>query len=280
MFKPDVFAGNREVFNEKLRTLSEMAEPEKWTFARIRESDPYRVLRNYIQFTYNRLEDEKKLSVSNDGKNMCMNTGLLTVYHQEIVALFSKYSGSFDYKWFLVGFFKASDSRITSLFSSVPRIADFTQDISDLVYDRNLEIVVQKNHIIDDNLVRFENAGYYDRELISVLLDAAVKTVRLKLERNYKLALPFYYHNSETGENKIQLLAPLYMPGAPVKLALVLDRKDLDVGSHYECITVLPVDWAYMNSRVIVKPEEEWARIVDEFDSEDGDDNEIDKEKT
>lgn len=31
MFKPDVFAGNREVFNEKLRTLSEMAEPEKWT---------------------------------------------------------------------------------------------------------------------------------------------------------------------------------------------------------------------------------------------------------
>lgn len=35
---------------------------------------------------------------------------------------------------------------------------------------------------------------------------------------------------------------------------------------YYEGVTVLPVEWAYMNSRLIVKPDEEWARIMDEVD--------------
>ena len=29
----------------------------------------------------------------------------------------------------------------------------------------------------------------------------------------------------------------------------------------------MPVEWAYMNSRLIVKPDEEWAKIMDEIDS-------------
>lgn len=81
------------------------------------------------------------------------------------------------------------------------------------------------------------------------------------------MALPFCYHNTETGENKIQLLAPLYFPGAPVRLALVLNKVSSDAKEYYEGVTVLPVEWAYMNSRLIVKPDEEWAKIVDEVAS-------------
>lgn len=29
----------------------------------------------------------------------------------------------------------------------------------------------------------------------------------------------------------------------------------------------MPVEWAYMNSRLIVKPDEEWAKIMDEIDT-------------
>jgi hypothetical protein len=39
-----------------------------------------------------------------------------------------------------------------------------------------------------------------------------------------------------------------------------------DANEYYEGVTVLPVEWAYMNSRLIVKPDEEWARIMDEID--------------
>ena len=79
--------------------------------------------------------------------------------------------------------------------------------------------------------------------------------------------MPCYYHNKETGENKIQLLVPLYFPGASVKLALVLNKVKSDVNVYYEGVTVLPVEWAYMNSRLIVRPDEEWAKIIEEIDT-------------
>ncbi len=197
---------------------------------------------------------------------MCMNTGLLTEYHQEIVGVFSKYAGPLSFKWFLTGFYKISDRKFTQIFDTIPQIADYIQKVDDLVYDKRLKIIVQKDHIINDNFSRFQDAGYNNPQLINALLDDAIKTIELKLARNYKLALPFYYHNTETNDNKIQLLAPLYMAGAPVRLALVLDRRQTSSDEYYEAITVLPVDWAYMNARVIVKPEEEWAKIIDEAD--------------
>ncbi len=57
MFKDTVYSGNREAFNSKLKILANFAEKEKWTFAKSEMVDPYRILRNYIAFTYNRLEE-------------------------------------------------------------------------------------------------------------------------------------------------------------------------------------------------------------------------------
>ena len=271
MFYKDVFKGNKEQFNNKLKLLASIAETEKWTFEKIKVEEPYKILQNYIVFTYDRLEEEGKLLISDDKEHLCMNTGLMTVYHQEIIGLFAKYSGAYDYKWYLIGFFKTSDGNFTKLFDTIPLMADYTQDTQELIYDRHLKIIVQKEHIINDNFERFERAGYNNVQLINALLDDAIKTMELKLARNYKLALPFYYHNTETGEKKIQLLAPLYMAGAPVRLAIVLDRRKINTDNHYEAITVIPVDWAYMNSRVIVRPEEEWVKIVDDVDITDFD---------
>lgn len=151
-------------------------------------------------------------------------------------------------------------------FSQIPQLASYFDNVKDLIYDSSLELTLKKEHIIDDNIERFIEAGYTDKRLINVLLDAAKGTLEKKLKRNFKLALPFYYHNTDTGENKIQLLAPLYFPGAPVKLALVMNKIKSDANEYYEGVTVLPVEWAYMNSRLIVKPDEEWARIMDEVD--------------
>ena len=231
--KNEVFLGTREMQNKKFELLAKMAQPEIWTYKKIRETDPYRILRNYFFFTYNRLSEENKIITSEDKEYRCMNTGLLTIYDQEIIALFKKSSKKDGLPWYLVGFFKETDKQFTMHFSQIER---------------------------------FIEAGYTDKRLINVLLDAAKGTLEKKLKRNFKLALPFYYHNTDTGENKIQLLAPLYFPGAPVKLALVMNKIKSDANEYYEGVTVLPVEWAYMNSRLIVKPDEEWARIMDEVD--------------
>ena len=62
-------------------------------------------------------------------------------------------------------------------------------------------------------------------------------------------------------------MAPLYFPNAPVRLALVLNKIQSDATEYYEGVTVLPVEWAYMNSRLIVRPDEEWAKLMDELDN-------------
>ena len=264
--RDDVFLGTTEKYNQKLELLAKMAQPEMWTYKRIRDVDPYKILRNYIQFTYDRLEEQNKIISSADGNLRCMNTGLLTVYNQEIVAIFSKNSMEGKQPWFLNGFFKETDKFFTTNFTTIPSLADYCNNVNDLIYDNSLELNLRKEHIIDDNFERFLEAGYSNKELISVLLDAAKATLEKKLKRNFKLALPFCYHNTETGESKIQLLAPLYFPGAPVRLALVLNKIQSDVKDYYEGVTVLPVEWAYMNARLIVKPDEEWAKIMDEID--------------
>ena len=264
--KNEVFLGTREMQNKKFELLANMAQPEIWTYKKIRETDPYRILRNYFFFTYNRLSEENKIITSEDKEYRCMNTGLLTIYDQEIIALFKKSSKKDGLPWYLVGFFKETDKQFTMHFSQIPQLASYFDNVKDLIYDSSLELTLKKEHIIDDNIERFIEAGYTDKRLINVLLDAAKGTLEKKLKRNFKLALPFYYHNTDTGENKIQLLAPLYFPGAPVKLALVMNKIKSDANEYYEGVTVLPVEWAYMNSRLIVKPDEEWARIMDEVD--------------
>ena len=105
--REDVFLGTVEKYNQKLEMLVKMAQPEKWTYKKIQDIDPYRILRNYIQFTYNRIDEENKFIVSPDGKFRCMNTGLLTVYNQEIVAIFAQNERADKQPWFFSGFFRS-----------------------------------------------------------------------------------------------------------------------------------------------------------------------------
>ena len=259
----EVFLGNRDEYTSKLELLAKMAQPEIWSFGKDKSTDPYKILRNYFNHTYNRLSVEDKILTSSDGNYRCMNTGLLTVYNQEIVAIFSKSRVTGKLPWHFNGFFKESDRIFTNNFNRVPEIANYFDNPSELIFNKNLEIRVFKEHIIDDNYDRFCDAGYTEKALIDLMLDSAKNTLVKKLHRNFKLALPFCYTNSETGESKIQLLAPIYFPGAPVRLALVINRVSNDNTEYYEAITVLPVEWAYMNSRLIVKPDEEWAKIIE-----------------
>ena len=268
--KEKIFLGSREKYNEKLKILAGKAQPEIWTFRNLKTTDPYRILRNYFQFTYSRLEEENKILVSLDGRYSCMNTGLLTAYDEELVAIFSKSANpSYRLPWYLAGFFSENDKLFQENFPKLPEVANYFENASDLIYDTHLEISsTRKEHIIDDNFDRFLRAGYDNKEMINFMIDSALRKLRKKLLRNFKLALPFYYHNTETGDRKLQLLAPLYFPGAPVRLALVLDKTNRTDGTpYYNAVTVLPVEWAYMNARVIVKPDEEWAKLLDDVDA-------------
>ncbi|WP_455018065.1 DUF3825 domain-containing protein, partial [Oribacterium sinus] len=86
----EVYVGKKEELNKKFALLANLAQDEMWTFRAIKDTDPFKIMRNYFFYTYNRLREENKLLLSTDEQYLSMNTGLLTKYDQEIVALFAK----------------------------------------------------------------------------------------------------------------------------------------------------------------------------------------------
>ncbi len=259
----DAYLGNPDQRLRKLEILSKLAEPEPWDFT-VTEPKQYQILRNYLLYTYDRVKDEEKLSYTKDRQKMCFNTGLQTKYGEDIFAVFVKNRNAGKQEWFLHGFVKQSDNMMKG-FSS-PDIADYFTTPSDFIFDRTLDIQMNYEHIIDDNILRFKEIGYDDTGLITTLLKGACSTIKDKLKRNYKLAIPQFYTNKSTRESKIQLLLPLYIASREeAKLALVVEKSE----NQYIGKTILTLEWAYMNSRRIVRPEVAWLKIEKRLDKAD-----------
>ena len=79
-------------------------------------------------------------------------------------------------------------------------------------------------------------------------LDLALKRV----EWNFKTAIPMYYPSN----NKMSLLLPLsLLDDDVIDLALVTERTK---SGNYLGHTILPLDWAYSNARLITRPDSDW----------------------
>ena len=249
----DAYLGTKEVFNEgKLQFLSKMAQTEQWDYKRI--------LFNYLCYTYDRIKQEEKFEYSPDGKCMCMNTGLLTENGADIYAFFTSNNSKWarpEQKWYLYGFKQRTDTEMRQ-FKKYPEIADYFTNPSDFIFDKTKDIDIDYDHIIDDNYDRFIEIGLTDKYVIQGLLVNAVRRITDKVKRNYKLAIPQFYTDKQTGVSKIQLLMPLFLQSKDVAdLALVVDKAEF----NYVGKTILALEWAYVNSRRIVRPDVEWLKI-------------------
>lgn len=100
------------------------------------------------------------------------------------------------------------------------------------------------------------------RNRVEAAKDLAVKRV----ERNYRTAIPMYYPRT----NSCSLLLPLALVNKNlIDLALVVARTPV---GNYQGETVLPLNLAYSNSRLITIPDSDWLRM----DSISEDENVID----
>ena len=123
---------------------------------------------------------------------------------------------------------------------------------SDLVFDTNLPVIPQYDHIFGDE----ENAARLPKEVRESsmrlqLFDGALRQTRRMLEADYRTAIPQYYNHS------IQLLIPICLrhPGRP-DLALAC-MKTAD-GSKYLGRTCLTLRMAYHNARLRASGENSW----------------------
>jgi hypothetical protein len=141
-------------------------------------------------------------------------------------------------KWFLKGFFKESD-REMSFFPKFPETANYFEDPADLLYDIRRSLVVEYEHVIDDNLDRYPaemQATNYPRRRA---VDSAVEFAKRRVKRNYKTAIPQFHRG------RVQLLLPLCLLSEDkADLALVVHREN----EVYRATTILTLDMAYNNA--------------------------------
>ena len=244
---------------KQLEQLAQLAEPEDWTYQHTPSDYPKPILFNYIHYTFMRIEQEQKIAVTPDEKFACFNTGLVTIYQEPIYMVFARnYMRDSKQKWHFKKFAKKSDNDLTK-FASLPFIARYFDDSSLLVFDTRLELRANYGHIIAENRDRFPDR-FRDTSIYSLqnLVKGAIESAKERAERNYKVAIPQYYHGN------IQLLLPLCLHDSrQADLALVVaQHRDKDSGkaSFYRASTCLTLDMAYNNARLLARPDRDWLQ--------------------
>jgi hypothetical protein len=145
-------------------------------------------------------------------------------------------------------FAKESDRELTH-FAARPDIADYFTNPTELLYDVRIDLVVDIDHVIGDNKDRFPTELQANEFAMRSALDGAIAAAKRRVRRNYKTAIPQYYRGS------LQLLLPLCLVKPErADLALVVAKEN----QVYRASTVLTLDMAYNNARLVARPDTEW----------------------
>ncbi len=235
-------------YNARIKELAEKALPEKWSFE---DKNDYSILKNYLKYTFNKLQDEKK--VIETDTYCTFDTGLFSHYYEPIYAYgeINKNTSENVSKWYFKGFKDKYELGALDTIEKFPERADYFSDPSRLVFNWHLEVNKNYKHILDDlNTSQRLPDSIKNSDRPLDMLKGVIDTAVQRVIANYKLAVPHYYCN------KIQLMIPLCFGKTDnPDVALVLDRMK---GNYYQATTCLDMKMAYMDARLIAKPESDW----------------------
>lgn len=246
-------------FYGALNALEKLAATEDWSYSK---TDPDRrnknnpILENYIHHTFKRLRDEylaandidKNKIIYIDEKIACFNTGLYTKNYNRIYAVFQPALKESDRKPFtFLGFEQQASGKLASI-KELPRRANYFSSITELIYDSSYELRANIEHILDENISRFP-PELQNNPMLNTLFSGAVILAQKRVEANYRAAVPTYYNG------EICLMLPLCLRDPnTTDLALAVKRND----GFYTAKTVLTLDMAYNDARLIAKPDADW----------------------
>lgn len=282
-------------FTNAINQLAEKALGENWYYGTTnRGTNP--ILRNYLLLTFERLleEDEEHKDEGNwkmkiltkDDKYAVFNTGLVDKLYEPVYAFFVRNTKeSAKQKWKFHSFVRSTDRErqtLTRIFgANLPSPAHYYNSTSELVYNIKATIGSYNwDHFIDhcerlpldflrDNGPTFDydapkSRNFYRDLALAIKADArsfnriknriedaidyAIKRVRW----NFKTAIPIYY----PGQKEISLLLPLALGHEDeIDVALVLEATE---SGDYIAHTILTLEMAYTNARLITRPDSDW----------------------
>jgi hypothetical protein len=233
-----------------LDAVAEMAIPERWTYKDYQSKQHHPILKGLLEHTLARLKLQDKI-INMQGYAL-FNTGLINQFFKELYVM-AEIDPEFPNRLIHARPVLENERIILETFrNKKPEIATFFARITDILFDPDLEINTDDSHIIEDNFDRIPEAyRQMKRPQIFALFQAAVQFARVMAARNYKMIVPHIYRG------KVQFLMPIYLSGefaGPPDLALVLEK----IGNCYRGNTILTLDMAYQNARLVAKPETAW----------------------
>lgn len=241
--------------NRKLRDLSQLADREDWSGAQkpCKSVDKeYFVLWKYIHHTFGYLEKKQPHKIFENGKYACFNTGLESKRYEEIYAFFQMNDDEGKYE--LVGFFEATHNILNPIRSKLPEPANYIENPSDFIFDANKEFDYSLKHILDERQHRLPKViQTIDERFREDIIVNRMRQAFKRLKRNYKLAVPQYSPRFD----EIQLLIPVCINDRNIADCALAVRKIDDV---YVAKTILTMDMAYNNARLITRPDPEWLK--------------------
>ncbi len=288
------------MWNDFLKSLAGKALEETWSFKGA-SADDYTILRQYIKFTFYHLQLEDKICISEDGTLAAFNTGLVDRHYEDIFACFTLNTTPGHQKWYFKGFCIAGErglgKQLVDAFDPLPQPASYFSVKEDLLFDLDREIYSDYHHIIVDNIdrlpldfLREETRGDSEAQVlveeiasadatartalyeklrdvvegsrrlynrlhnrVEDAIDLAVKRVRW----NFKTALPCFYPQG----NAMSLMLPLALvQDDRTDVALVVERTR---SGSYQGQTILSLQAAYIDARLICRPDSDWLRTSD-----------------
>lgn len=239
-------------WNDALADLAELAEPEPWDGS-ASGIQSHAILNNYIRNTYRRLVMEEKVAISSDGGHAAFNTGLLTPHAEAIFGVFTQNRHPGAQPWFFVHWGTESDRLVLQYFPDPPDMAEYVVSTADLVYDWTKPLKLAYEHILVDNLDRFPSDLAINPTRARQALDHAVEWTLKRTRRNYKVIVPQWY--PKLRDAGAQFLLPLDLTATgQTDLALVVS----EIGEAYRGHTILTLDMAYSNARLVARPDSDW----------------------
>lgn len=131
-----------------------LADKEAWDFSDS-ASKNNSILKNYLEFTFRKLQQEKKVAFTADNKNACFNTGLVTENLEDIFAFFEEYKNprpGYTTPFCFKAFLKKSDNNILRHFSqSIPDVANFFDKPELLIFNPKCDLIPDLDHMAYNN---------------------------------------------------------------------------------------------------------------------------------
>ena len=280
--------------NNTLDRLANMARTEDWSYSNGKPNYPkHPILFQYLRYTFCRLQYQNKIRYSIDGQWAAWNTGLVDHRFEPIIALFSKNIPGQKSEWKFSDFVIEGEKNgkiISNSFEGKIERATYTdtENRNEMVYDETLgaptldfeHILKRLDRIPDrfwcdyapkgfevkptENMHRQMSTEYFESLRNAILSDSGAyrqimkafqNSLDLAMKRiawNSRTAVPMYYPK----DNRLCLLIPLCLVDEDKEdVALVVKRTP---AGKYDGATIITLDMAYADSRVVQCPTSDW----------------------